>query len=186
MGLITKLSVECYFPGKDEWENSWCNPIKTLAKKIAGTEELKLEADEFLRWNDDLYFPHKDDQITKSTSNVFSHEKNGREVSIKVGSIHSVKGHTHTATLVFETFWNNHNLEKLLPWIHGSKTGWCEQDGEHQKSRLKSHYVAMTRPTHLLCLAMKKSSVDKEALVLLKKKGWKVREISKDSHHINL
>ena len=48
LGLITKLSVECYFPGKDEWENSWCNPIKTLAKKIAGTEELKLEADEFL------------------------------------------------------------------------------------------------------------------------------------------
>ncbi|NQY38238.1 MAG: ATP-dependent helicase [Alteromonadaceae bacterium] len=184
--LIKKLSVECYFPSKDEWENKWCEHIKKLAQKIAGTEELKLEADEFLRWDDNSYFLSEDGKITKPKSNTFSHEKNGREISIKVGSIHSVKGHTHTATLVFETFWNDHNLEKLLPWIYGDTKGWNKKNGERQKNRLKSHYVAMTRPTHLLCLAMKRSSVDNDALVLLKKNGWKVREISKNGHYIDL
>lgn len=186
LGLIKKLSVDFCYPNKDEWEKRWCEPIKTLAKKIAGTEELKPDADEFLRWDDNLYLFPEDNQITKSKSNIFTHEKNGRAVSIKVGSIHSVKGQTHTATLVLETFWNGHNLEKLLPWISGKSTGWKKKDGSRQKSRLKSHYVAMTRPTHLLCLAMKRSSIDNDDLVLLKKNGWKIREISKDGHQIHL
>jgi DNA helicase-2/ATP-dependent DNA helicase PcrA len=186
LGLIKKLSVDFCYPNKDEWEKRWCEPIKTLAKKIAGTEELKPGADEFLRWDDDLYHFTVDTQVTKSKSNIFTHEKNGRAVSVKVGSIHSVKGQTHTATLVLETFFNGHNLEKLLPWLSGKSSGWKKKNGPQQKNRLKSHYVAMTRPTHLLCLAMKRSSVDNDVLVLLKKNGWKVREILKDGQQINL
>ncbi|MGK0271886.1 MAG: DNA helicase-2/ATP-dependent DNA helicase PcrA [Cocleimonas sp.] len=186
LGLIKKLSVECYFPDKDEWEGRWCKPIKILAQKISGTEALTLEADEFLGWDDKSCPFLDDDHISEPQNNIFLHEIKGRVVSIKVGSIHSVKGHTHTATLVFETFWYGHNLEKLLPWINGDTEGWNNKNGERQKSRLKSHYVAMSRPTHLLCLAMKRSSVDNNALVLLKENGWKVREISKDGHYIDL
>ncbi|NRB39738.1 MAG: UvrD-helicase domain-containing protein [Pseudomonadales bacterium] len=173
--LIKKLSVERYFPSKDEWETKWCKYIKRLAEKIAGANELNLEADEFLRWDDYSYISTQDGLANKTQNNIFLHNKNGRNVPIKVGSIHSVKGQTHTATLVLETFWHEHNLEKLLPWLQGGKKGW--ETGERQKSRLKSHYVAMTRPTHLLCLGMKKSSVDNNAKVLLKKNGWEIREI---------
>jgi DNA helicase-2/ATP-dependent DNA helicase PcrA len=175
LGLIKKLAVERYIPEKDEWENKWCKPIKILAKKIVQTEELKPEADEFLKWDDNSCLFPGVCPTTKSQNNIFYHEKNGRGLSIQVGSIHSVKGQTHTATLILETFWNGHNLETLLPWICCSSMGWSA--GKQQKSRLKSHYVAMTRPSHLLCLAMKRSSVDNNALVLLKENGWKVLEI---------
>lgn len=184
--LIKKLAIDRHVPEREEWENRWCKHIKALAKKIAKTEELKPEADEFLNWEDKSCLAHEEGQISKLHNNFFSHVKNGREVSIKVGSIHSVKGQTHTATLVFETFWNDHNLEKLQPWLQGDMEGWNKNDGKRQKSRLKSHYVAMTRPTHLLCLAMKKSSVDNDALALYKKNGWKVCWLAKNGQKISL
>ena len=100
-----------------------------------------------------------------------------------MGSIHSVKGQTHTATLVLETFWNAHNLEKLKPWIVRPKmeNAWKKSDGPEQKTRIKIHYVAMTRPTHLLCLAMKRSSfekdgvLDQEVIQKLKQRGWQIK-----------
>jgi hypothetical protein len=45
--------------------------------------------------------------------------KMGNKVDIRVGSIHSVKGETHTGTLVMETFWYGDSLEALLPWLFG-------------------------------------------------------------------
>ncbi|MCF6258477.1 MAG: UvrD-helicase domain-containing protein [Gammaproteobacteria bacterium] len=186
LGLINKLAVDNYIPGKEEWEKKWCKPIKVLAKKIVGAEELKAEADEFLKWDDGLFSSTEKDQITKPRNNIFLHSKNGREISIKVGSIHSVKGQTHTATLVFETFWNAHNLKKLLPWLSGDSSGWKRGSGTQQKSRLKSHYVAMSRPTHLLCLAMKRKHINDDMLVALKGNGWKVCEMLKDGQQISL
>jgi hypothetical protein len=40
--------------------------------------------------------------------------------------------------------------------------------------RLKLHYVAMTRPTHLLCLAMRKDAFVDEELSVLANSGWKI------------
>jgi len=104
-------------------------------------------------------------------------------VHIRVGSIHSVKGETHTATLVLETFWYDHHLENTVPWLTGSKSG-AESAGTRQSTRLKLHYVAMTRPTHLLCLAMKRSTFengdgesDQNSIGALEHHGWQVKVI---------
>jgi hypothetical protein len=85
------------------------------------------------------------------------------------------------ATLVLETFWHDHNLESIRPWLCGDKEGHSNQ-GIRIQSRLKTHYVAMTRPTHLLCLAMKRSTfgdgnggLDSELLARLKRQGWDVK-----------
>jgi hypothetical protein len=40
--------------------------------------------------------------------------------------------------------------------------------------RLKLHYVAMTRPTHLLCLAMRKDAFVDEELDILAGRGWTI------------
>jgi len=104
-----------------------------------------------------------------------------------VGSIHSVKGETHTATLVLETFWKDrsgrHNLELLLPWLNGTNSGGT-QIGVQQQTRLKIHYVAMTRPSHLLCLAMKRSTFENDQGVLeqsmldqIRNHGWQIKLI---------
>jgi len=109
-------------------------------------------------------------------------ESQKRQVAIQVGSIHSVKGKTHTATLVLEMFWQDrngrHNLQLLSPWLRAEQTGGLGA-GAQQQSRLKLHYVAMGRPTHLLCLAMKRStfakadgSLDEELVRKLKDHGW--------------
>ena len=120
----------------------------------------------------------------KSSDNVYPYSKDGKNVRIHVGSIHSVKGRTHTATLVLDTYWQDkksrHNLERLLPWLDGSESGGGKV-GSQDQARLKIHYVAMTRPTHLLCLAMKKSTfeteegdLDSDKIEALEAHGWRV------------
>ena len=87
-------------------------------------------------------------------------------VLIRLGLIDSVKGETHTATLVLDSFFHNHHLSELKPWLLGAKSGGSSTnhrgrqvfEGPPHSRRLKLHYVAMTRPTHLLCLAMRKDA----------------------------
>jgi hypothetical protein len=75
-------------------------------------------------------------------------------VRIKVGSIHSVKGETHLATLVLDTHYKGSHLTRIKDWLTGARSGLTVNKPELRKS-LKQHYVAVTRPSHLLCLAMR-------------------------------
>ena len=77
-----------------------------------------------------------------------------------------------------------HNLELLLPWLDGGKTGGLEEKSQ-QQSRLKIHYVAMTRPTHLLCLAMKRATFvdqagkpDGKLIQALERRDWHLQFLS--------
>ena len=103
------------------------------------------------------------DPVENRYANVFCFADCGRKVDIQMGSIHSVKGQTHRATLVLDTFWSGRNgktnLAYISDWICGKKFG-CGNEGANNLTRLKCHYVAMTRPTDLLCLAMQKTHVD--------------------------
>ncbi|MFH0873216.1 MAG: hypothetical protein V1878_12130 [bacterium] len=81
------------------------------------------------------------------------------------------------------TFYIKHNLEQLLPWLCGNNCGGIGAS-EPQQSRLKLHYVAMTRPAHLLCLAMKMNTfkcdngdLNQELKQKLEQRGWQVRLI---------
>ena len=96
----------------------------------------------------------------KSNSNFFS--KGG--IDIKIGTIHSVKGETHMATLLFE---NQNHSNSEADYFFGKASGnlFCGDKYKRQNSfkqiegRLKTAYVAMSRPTHLLCVAMSKERV---------------------------
>jgi hypothetical protein len=112
----------------------------------------------------------------KNGDSVYRYENGTSKVDIRVGSIHSVKGETHTATLVLETFWHDHNLQTLLPWLDGRQSGG-KSAPVRKKDRLKPTYVAMTRPTHLLCLALKRSSVNETDIANLTTHGWRIAEI---------
>lgn len=52
---------------------------------------------------------------------IYRDSSTGRSVEIALGSIHSVKGRTHFATLVLENFSKTLNIKKLLPQIAGLK-----------------------------------------------------------------
>ncbi len=105
-----------------------------------------------------------------------------RWVDIDVGTIHSAKGQTHTATLVFETYYKKHDLSDLLDWISGKNRGARSGEGIERKERMRLIYTAMTRPTHLLCMAMRQDAVESgaDSDVLIKRLGaigWKVRRL---------
>src|SRR3569832_1925636 len=92
----------------------------------------------------------------KKRAKTTSIPPDGPAVDIRVGSIHSAKGETHTATLVLDTFFYDHHLRALRPWLLGQRLGQGTE-GPRMCSRLKQHYVAFTRPTHLLAIAMRMS-----------------------------
>jgi len=183
--LITEFALVCDTPTKEMWDSTWRSVVREIAETLAGAP-LSGEAAAFLEWKDGTGEPGCG-SIPKSQNNIYQIFKDGRRVEIRVGSIHSVKGRTHTATLVLETFWKDnkkrHNLELLSPWLRGIKAGGCNV-GVQQQSRLKVHYVAATRPTHLLCLAMKRSSfendegnLDQSMVQELEQRGWQVKSI---------
>ena len=88
---------------------------------------------------------------------------------------------THLATLVLSTFFNGHAFAKLWPWLAGRKTNG-EDEKPQQKRRLLETYVAMTRPSRLLCLAVPRSVLDdgkdyEKNQKMLTSRGWKLAEV---------
>jgi putative ATP-dependent endonuclease of OLD family len=46
------------------------------------------------------------------------------------------------------------------------------------QSRLRQHYVAMTRPTHLPCLAMREDALAEDEIAILKARKWRVGRVA--------
>jgi hypothetical protein len=109
----------------------------------------------------------------KSVDGVFRGTAATGEVSIQVGTIHSVKGETVKAMLVLETFIYTHDLKDLVNagYLRGSQPKKC---GVRLANHVKRVFVAMSRPTHLLCLAMARDHVDDEAQKALEDLGWRI------------
>lgn len=177
--LTARFAAERDIVAEGAWNSHWAGIAREVAETISGGPLNSAEADAFLHWQESGIEAARSDSAKKSQDNLYRHSKNGKTVAIRVGSIHSAKGQTHTATLVLETFWHAHNLDKLLDWLVGNKSGGGSLNSA-QESRLKVHYVAMTRPTHLLCLALKKSTIGtKNDLVQkLTARGWNIQDLA--------
>jgi DNA helicase II / ATP-dependent DNA helicase PcrA len=67
-----------------------------------------------------------------------------------------MKGETHCATLYLETFNRTFDIEKIIPFILGEKKQTARNSN---LGRLKTSYVAMTRATHLLCVAVREQVI---------------------------
>jgi len=178
--LIARFAVQREAPTKETWNDHWCAIVRKIAETIAGTPLSSPEVNSFLVWKDEPDGSETPSVVPRSHDNVYRYPHDDPKVHIRVGSIHSVKGQTHTATLVLETFWQKHNLDSLAPWLYGNNSGG-QSDGVQQQVRLKLHYVAMTRPAHLLCLAMKldtfkgdNGDLNQELKQKLENCGWKV------------
>lgn len=94
-------------------------------------------------------------------------------VAIEIGTIHSVKGETHTATLYLESFYCNCETEKILGIFKGTQLTTDEKNKTRKAEAAKMAYVAMSRPTHLLCFACKKDHIAGHENDL-KSNGWEI------------
>ena len=122
--------------------------------------EIPASAGTFLTWSPPpQQEPLQAGQVSRVKANVYRHSAGANHVDIQLSSIHRAKGQTHLATLVLETFNYSHFLKSLLPWLAGQKIGGQDCNNDREIKRLLQMYVAVTRPTHLLCLAMRRSSL---------------------------
>lgn len=116
--------------------------------------------------------------MLRKHDNVFRYPPSAAKVQIRIGSIHSVKGETHTATLVLDTYYNKKDhLASLKPWLFGAKSGKGSENSD-RLLRLKQHYVAMTRPSHLLCLAMREDAFQENEINYLRSKHWRIARVT--------
>ncbi|HFR3538868.1 TPA: UvrD-helicase domain-containing protein [Streptococcus suis] len=107
---------------------------------------------------------------------------------IRLGTIHSVKGETHKATLLmldskFTTGYEEDSpsysmLQLLEKYLSKDYVELPENKGDMEKETekaLKLAYVALSRPTHLICIGIPKSQILQNGYLLnnLQEAGWK-------------
>jgi len=127
-------------------------------------------------------FINSDSQITNTEENKTVEQVNIYEINnikIEIGTVHSAKGQTHTATLYLETYYQGkYESEYLKDAISGNN---FNPTGKYQKQAAKMAYVGLSRPTHLLCFAVHKDRFDKY-LKDVDKNCWKIINLTGESH----
>ncbi len=158
-----------------DWKEGWALRVKAVANILSGTTGDTTEATAFLSCQPETTDgTHPSSPVSRD--NVFRYPPEGTKVEVRVGSIHSVTGETHTATMVLDTYFRKHHLEALKPWLLGKKSGGVSENNT-LLSRLRQHYVAMTRPSHLVCLAMREDCLADGDVAALKDRGWRVARV---------
>ncbi|MCP5560242.1 MAG: UvrD-helicase domain-containing protein [Verrucomicrobiaceae bacterium] len=160
-------------------ENTWNAKIESLLLllKTIMPEANAPRVREFLAWTG-----HSESEangsavIEAEAENILLHRGVTAEISLWFDSIHGVKGETHAATLVLETFARTHDLKSLLPILTGNQkaTNLTSTAFEHCK-RL---FVGVTRPTDLLCLAIFSEHVTDKDIELLENAGWHIERLA--------
>lgn len=157
----------------EQWNTGIAERIRLVATDILGIPLTGGDALAFLKWK--VTTEKAALASVSASSNVFNYPTAAPLLSIRLGSIHSVKGETHCATLVLDTYFHDHHLKVLKPWLLGGKSGGA-QEKTRMLGRLRLHYVGMTRPSHLLCLAMRADGVTADDRNTLQKRGWIIRD----------
>ena len=117
---------------------------------------------------------NNDDKEQLPNHYIYYDKDTKRKVDMEFGSIHSVKGRTHLATLVLETYMQLHNMKSIMDYLCGEPPKNMKKSSE---KRLKCQYVAMTRARALICLAIPIDFVDEKRQIKLQQIGWNLRYI---------
>lgn len=171
--LVSKLVINRAEPTQVAWEEEIVATLADLAMAMSEADGETEAANEFLEW---IEAAGGADAQPKSL-NIVLDTAQEPPITVRLGSIHSVKGETHTATLVLESFNQTYHLKALKKWLLGKKTGGENQNATVRR-RLKLHYVGMTRARRLLCLAMRADSFSEAETETLKDRGWRVARVS--------
>lgn len=106
-------------------------------------------------------------------------------ITVKLGSIHSVKGKTVDGLLVLETeIWRGRNRTKramdlatVLPHAFGLETRDFSANVA-QLAAATNIFVAVTRPRHLLACAVRKAAVTENLIQTARAQGWIIRDLT--------
>jgi DNA helicase-2/ATP-dependent DNA helicase PcrA len=180
--LIRRILFSSHPLCNAEWQEI-VGDVRLIAAYVVDGDPQSPSVDDFVQWRAAISVEQEaPDVFPEVPPNHFRCVQGDAYVDIKLSSIHMAKGETHAATLVLETFNRTHFLSSLLPWLYGKNQNGARCANDAQKRRLMEMYVAMTRPTHLLCLALKQSSLGVgDAFIANRQKlidrGWHVQEL---------
>ena len=157
-GFLKRFLVDRTVLSEDSWP-SHAEELAAVAGGLCKGETDRSKAERFLEWpTDDPSLGAACSASGVDRSNIFRVNGPSGTIDIRLGSIHSVKGETHLATLLLSTYWHAHSAKEMMPWWLGVKSG-AQGAGTRNTQRLLHTYVAMTRPSHLLCLAVPRSAL---------------------------
>lgn len=156
-------------------EHKWANCMKELVV-LLGLSKPSQEVLNFLVWeNCSGAMPASGMKSVIQTEGTYLHRAGDVSLPIRFDSIHGVKGETHAATLVVETFAKQHDLKELLPVL------MAMQHGSQMKNSARGHckrvFVGMSRPSHLLCLAISAEHIGDAQVAALAANGWKIVKV---------
>ncbi len=178
--------------GKIE-EDFWTETCEKL-KQIFVLDALPPEAEAFLAYSEEIELIEDVGDVEEQAvaasvqpaGNSFVHPDGFK---IELSTIHGVKGETHDATLVLET--KNHccDIEVMLPYLTGFLPSKSHPNSEvpdkphatrafkPNKIFMRQLYVAMSRPRHLLCLAVHSDRITADQEVTLHSLGWNLQRV---------
>lgn len=182
--VLTRFLIDKEVLTRTSWI-TLCPSLKLLGATLGGGDANSTAASDFLTWHETVHLPQhtEQNQVHAATPNSYRYSHGGASVDIQLSSIHVAKGQTHSATLVLETFNQSHFLHSLMPWLLGKHQNGTKCTTAKAAQRLRQTYVAMTRPTHLLCLALRNGSLGSGATYSsnhekLIARGWRIQHLS--------
>lgn len=103
----------------------------------------------------------------------------GRTVHIQLDTVAGVKGETHLATLVLESHGGmSKRFDIAMALVNLSGVSKVQLTWSPLiKGQYRNMYVAMSRPSHMLCLAMNKARAEASHVALLKTQGWDIIDV---------
>lgn len=180
--LVKTFLIDWTRPTEQEW-GTMRNDILGIACALCAGETNTANVNDFLAW------PGDDASLVTLPAgspidlgpNIYRVINGERQLDIRLGSIHSIKGQTHLATMVLNTYWHAHSSKQMLPWLLGEQVNG-NGAGVRDVKRLLQTYVAMTRPSYLICLAIPRSAFGDDPTYArhteaLKARNWHVVEI---------
>jgi len=170
--LLLRSCLSSRTSKQDEW-SAFTNAFEQSLLSVVSFKS-NTASKQFLKWTE-LDNTSLELGAKSTLRNVYSHERDGRRVNIELGSIHSVKGETHSAVLVLETHQWSHDLDKVLPYLAGKKKV-ARDTGVQEREHLKRIFVAMSRPRELVCLAVRNDHVAQYENEL-RECGWHIQHV---------
>lgn len=105
----------------------------------------------------------------------------GRSLQLGLGTVAGMKGETHSASLVLESYGGisrKFDVALGLEYIAGVSSKALAKLPKTQQAQMRNLYVAMSRPTGLLCLAANESRVPQKVRDALAGKGWHIATVT--------
>lgn len=132
------------------------------------------------------YFRHG---FFSTRGNEYKNEENNDDSDFYIGTVHSAKGETHRSTLLvlnarFTNYQDNSKylmFELLIDYLAGNYIDPKDIKNAFEKNEtiksLKLAYVALSRPTHLMAIAIPENIIkDENTIAKLNHSGWRNAE----------